>query len=155
MALDQMGEEECLFHCANLQGVILGVGLTMLEQYFHDESSSASETVEKSASGKRRKSSTPLASHTLDIDDDDDAYPLPSGKGKKAKLGIGYAGDVREDVRNLDPLTLYSWFTVNPEHRPTRGSGSAETQRSEAVDAPRRHSSLPALSPPCRWWEAE
>lgn len=98
MASNQLDEEECLFHCANLQGAILGVGLTMLEKYFLEESTPSGEAPEKPASGKRRKAPTGQTHHAAALDDDDDAYPLPLTKGKKAKLGIGYAGDIREDV---------------------------------------------------------
>ncbi|KAI0690863.1 ubiquitin conjugating enzyme family protein [Cytidiella melzeri] len=97
MNANQLDEKECLFHCANLQGVILGVGLTMLEQYFHDENTGVVENTEKPVNGKRRKAPAAQVHHPADVDDDDDIYPLPSSKGKKAKLGIGYAGDVRED----------------------------------------------------------
>ncbi|KAI0340853.1 ubiquitin conjugating enzyme family protein [Trametopsis cervina] len=97
MSANQLEPDECLFHCANLQGVILGVGLTMLEQYFlHESGGNSADQSDKGSNGKRRKAPLPPA-HMLDLDDDDDAYPLPSGKGKKAKLGIGYAGDIRED----------------------------------------------------------
>ena len=104
MTTSQMDEQECLFHCANLQGVILGVGLTMLEKYFLEETSSSGDVPEKPANGKRRKPQT-VQAHHADLDDDDDAYPPPPSKGKKAKLGIGYAGDIREDVSQtlVDP----------------------------------------------------
>ncbi|KAI0787135.1 hypothetical protein BC629DRAFT_1582278 [Irpex lacteus] len=76
--------EECLFHCANLQGAILGSVLLCWRN-------TSSRRVllwrgtRETCQGKRP------------LDDDDDAYPLPLTKGKKAKLGIGYAGDIRED----------------------------------------------------------
>jgi hypothetical protein len=34
----------------------------------------------------------------LDPDDDDDNYLTPPALGKKLKVGIGYAGDQKEDV---------------------------------------------------------
>ncbi|KAI0092127.1 ubiquitin conjugating enzyme family protein [Irpex rosettiformis] len=97
MTQNQLDENECLFHCANLQGAILGVGLTMLEKYFLEESGPAGDVPDKPINGKRRKAPAVQAHHGADIDDDDDSYPLPSMKGKKAKLGIGYAGEIRED----------------------------------------------------------
>lgn len=72
----------------------------MLEQFFLDDSPISSNTVsDKPATGKRRKAAQ--STQMQDMEDDDDAYPLLSGKGKKAKLGIGYAGDAREDVSIL------------------------------------------------------
>ncbi|KAI5116954.1 hypothetical protein M0805_001927 [Coniferiporia weirii] len=85
-------DENPLFHCANLQGVVLGVGLAMLEHMFteqvEDASSSGSENLRK------RKSPTVRA---IDPDDDDFVYYSSATKGKKAKGGIGYAGSPRED----------------------------------------------------------
>ncbi|KAI0677647.1 ubiquitin conjugating enzyme family protein [Trametes maxima] len=92
-----------LFHCANLQGVILGVGLAMLEKAYVDDSLDASNGQKPGdrTSRKRRKMEAPPAP-TLELNDEDDEdeeayYPIPI-QGKKAKLGTGYAGDVREDM---------------------------------------------------------
>ncbi|KAH9939239.1 ubiquitin conjugating enzyme family protein [Epithele typhae] len=91
-----------LFHCANLQGVILGVGLAMLEKSFVDVADLAAPKSDKT-SRKRRKPDAP-ASHLIptelheDDDDDEDNYYPNLVKGKKPKLGTGYAGDVREDM---------------------------------------------------------
>ncbi|CAL1700032.1 unnamed protein product [Somion occarium] len=87
-------QHDCLFHCPNLQGVILGVGLAMLESKF-------TEDLEQSASDKTRKRrqvqiSTPQPLE-VDVEEDDDFYP-PISQTKKMKLGIGYAGDAREDT---------------------------------------------------------
>ncbi|TFK43556.1 hypothetical protein BDQ12DRAFT_675170 [Crucibulum laeve] len=85
-----------LFHCSNLQGVILGGGLSMLEQLFSEQTQESSESKEPSTRNKkRRKTDTPTA---VDLDDDDDTYygaNVPAGK--KAKGGTGYAGDLKED----------------------------------------------------------
>lgn len=98
-----MGSDEPLFHCSNLQGVILGVGLFMLEQMYYEQvhdSSSSSDTQPRN--NKRRKvdsSGTRVSSHSsTPVDDDDDVY-YATLQGKKAKGGTGYAGDVKEDVR--------------------------------------------------------
>ncbi|THH29394.1 hypothetical protein EUX98_g4806 [Antrodiella citrinella] len=86
-------EEDVLFHCPNLQGVLLGVGLAMLEQTFLEE---APATIPKPANGKRRKAE-PIPIHVpFDDDEDDEEYP-PITQTKKLKLGVGYAGDARED----------------------------------------------------------
>ena len=64
---DQMGKltlaENPLFHCANLQGVILGVGLAMLEQLF------AEQVDDAAIPGNKRKSLTDT--QTVDADDED------------------------------------------------------------------------------------
>ncbi|KAF4602410.1 hypothetical protein EYR40_005617 [Pleurotus pulmonarius] len=97
-----MGSDEPLFHCSNLQGVILGVGLFMLEQMYYEQvhdSSSSSDTQPRN--NKRRKvdsSGTRVSSHSsTPVDDDDDVY-YATLQGKKAKGGTGYAGDVKEDT---------------------------------------------------------
>ena len=91
-------EKNCLFHCSNLQGVILGVGLAMVEHRFIDEKQEKTpQKAAKSATGKRRKATTNVASAPYDLDED--GLPIVGGgNGKKAKLGIGYAGDIKEDV---------------------------------------------------------
>ena len=92
-------EDDPLFHCSNLQGVILGVGLSMLEHMFSEQSQECiSDQEHKARNSKRRKMDVPT-SHTpnQDGDDDDEVY-YANVQGKKAKGGIGYAGDQREDV---------------------------------------------------------
>ncbi len=89
---------EALFHCADIQGVITGVGLTMLEQLFEKPNQDLSE-VENNAghttrNSKRRKIDI-NSSH--DVDDEDIVYY--ANVGKKQKVGIGYDGDAMEDVR--------------------------------------------------------
>jgi hypothetical protein len=88
-----------LFHCSNLQGIILGVGLAMLEQLYHDQLQNPPGSENKVRTSKRRKTdpviNTPMI---LDPDDDDDNYLSPPPQGKKSRLGVGYAGDQKEDV---------------------------------------------------------
>ncbi|KAI0650839.1 ubiquitin conjugating enzyme family protein [Trametes meyenii] len=92
-----------LFHCANLQGIILGIGLAMLEKAYVDDSLDASNSHKPGdrTSRKRRKvEAPPIPTVELNDDDEEDEeayYPIPI-QGKKAKLGTGYAGDVREDM---------------------------------------------------------
>ena len=96
-------DENPLYHCADLQGVILGVGLTMLEQVFADQvadaaaRSAGASTTKPSGNTKKRKADTNALHTPMDPDDVDDLY-YSTGKGKKAKGGVGYAGNVREDV---------------------------------------------------------
>lgn len=88
-----------LFHCSNLQGIILGVGLAMLEQLYHDQLQNLHGTENKVRTSKRRKTDPVMnAPMILDPDDDDDNYLSPPCQGKKSKLGVGYAGDQKEDV---------------------------------------------------------
>lgn len=89
-----------LFHCSNLQGVILGIGLSMLEQVYADVVHEPSDNQDaKARATKKRKMDIPNHVSPPDGDDDDMYYgALGHGKGKKAKGGTGYAGDGREDV---------------------------------------------------------
>jgi len=88
-----------LFHCSNLQGIILGVGLAMLEQLYHDQLQNLHGTENKVRTSKRRKTDPVMnAPMILDPDDDDDNYLSPPCQGKKSKLGVGYAGDQKEDT---------------------------------------------------------
>ncbi|KAJ7781258.1 hypothetical protein B0H16DRAFT_1497657 [Mycena metata] len=87
-----------LFHCADIQGVILGVGLSMLEQMFTEqahESSAAAQDPKARSSSKRRKTGKMFSKDT--DDDDDEAYYNLGSSGKRAKGGVGYAGDQKED----------------------------------------------------------
>ena len=90
-----------LFHCSDLQGIILGVGLSMLEQMFieqvRNEDGHKRVTTPKSKKRKAEHGGIPLL--TADADDDDEPYYAT--KGKKVKGGIGYAGNAREDVCRL------------------------------------------------------
>jgi hypothetical protein len=93
-----------LFHCSNLQGVILGIGLAMLEMMFveHRQQSAdeQSQGAPKAKSSKKRKMDL-HSSTTNGDDDDDDTYYMSLPAGKKARGGTGYAGDGREDVSCL------------------------------------------------------
>ena len=90
-------DENPLFHCANLQGVLLGVGLTMLEQEFTAQLEQSSSPT-PAGNSKKRKAKVSSAVVALD-DEDDEQYYAAVSKGKKPKsVGIGYAGDKLEDV---------------------------------------------------------
>ncbi|KAF4619548.1 hypothetical protein D9613_005238 [Agrocybe pediades] len=87
--------DDPLFHCSNLQGVILGVGLTMLEQLFNEQNQDQSDAADSSIrNNKRRKTNT---TSTQDGDEEDGTY-YANIKGKKSKGGTGYDGDVTEDT---------------------------------------------------------
>ncbi len=78
----------------------------MLEKAFLDDTQEpGSQKPGDRTSRKRRKPEAPIHHpivlgdpHDEDDDDDDAYYPIVV-QGKKAKLGTGYAGDAREDVR--------------------------------------------------------
>ncbi|KAJ3547662.1 hypothetical protein NMY22_g1567 [Coprinellus aureogranulatus] len=82
-----------LFHCSDLQGIILGVGLLMLEQTFveQQEGHSSAELAGQSRDTKRRKT------EKTSSDSDSGSFFGFGGSSKKAKGGIGYAGDLKED----------------------------------------------------------
>ncbi|CAE6396356.1 unnamed protein product [Rhizoctonia solani] len=84
------GVANVLFHCANLQGVILGIGLHMIEQLFQEQHRTHDDTV---GGTKKRKVSPQAGSY----DDDDEYMSNEMVRGKKAKAGTGYAGMGKED----------------------------------------------------------
>ncbi|KAF8913873.1 hypothetical protein CPB84DRAFT_1669268 [Gymnopilus junonius] len=86
--------EDPLFHCSNLQGVILGVGLTMLEELFNEQNQDQLDIADPSMRNTKRRKTDGTA---LDVDDEDVLY-YANVVGKKAKGGTGYAGDVTEDT---------------------------------------------------------
>ncbi|OXC68093.1 hypothetical protein AYX13_03304 [Cryptococcus neoformans] len=75
--------QEALLHCPNLQGVILGVGLHMIEKTFSQgrDHTSCADKGGKTPPSKKRKTN------------DNPSFV----KGKGAVKGTGYAGNVQED----------------------------------------------------------
>lgn len=95
----QSQDEDILFHCPNLQGVLLGVGLFTLENKYTEQYSPATldgVSQSKSRNPKRRKMGTGNSSPASEVDDYD--YGISGPVGKKAKGGTGYAGSQKEDV---------------------------------------------------------
>ena len=86
-----------LFHCSDLQGIILGVGLLMSEQTFvgQQQDPTPAEPTDQSRDSKRRKT------EKTSSDNDSHSFFAFGGSSKKAKGGIGYAGDVKEDVGRI------------------------------------------------------
>ena len=75
------------------------MGLYMLEQLYIEETKYVpSPPVEKNAKKRKAQSNIPSA---VEFEEDDDVYYGGKGKRAKAKGGIGYAGDIREDVRKF------------------------------------------------------
>ncbi|THV08584.1 hypothetical protein K435DRAFT_740799 [Dendrothele bispora CBS 962.96] len=91
-------DDQSLFHCSDLQGVILGIGLFLIEQMFSEQDVERVEGKEPQVRNtKRRKTNTTKRPDTdITPDDDDDMY-YGLIRGKKQKGGIGYAGDQKED----------------------------------------------------------
>ncbi|KAF9534355.1 hypothetical protein CPB83DRAFT_889347 [Crepidotus variabilis] len=92
-------DENPLFHCATLQGVILGVGLSMLEHMFEQNPQSDPEPVgtppEPTGRNSKRRKLDISSSH--DVDDEDAIYNPFSSAAGKARVGTGYDGDATED----------------------------------------------------------
>lgn len=85
-------DDNSLFHCSNLQGIILGVGLFMLEQMFDDQNKETPDHKEhKVRVSKRRKTD-----FSDDLEDEDGVY-YTAVQNKKKKGGVGYAGNLKED----------------------------------------------------------
>ncbi|KII94754.1 hypothetical protein PLICRDRAFT_47766 [Plicaturopsis crispa FD-325 SS-3] len=90
-------DDDPLFHCSNLQGVILGIGLSMVESLFAERAQDMSDdSSEAPRTSKKRKMASVPKPPISTIEDDDDYYPTTTGKKAKSG-GIGYAGDQRED----------------------------------------------------------
>jgi hypothetical protein len=74
----------------------------MLEQVYADVLQEPTDDRDKARTTKKRKMdvATSTSHPSSPGDDEDDMYwvAMGHGKGKKAKGGTGYAGDVKEDV---------------------------------------------------------
>lgn len=93
--------DDPLFHCSDLQGVILGVGLTMLDDAFRRQDQEVLDTSEGSVrTTKRRKTD-----QARDTEDDGSPSPFEAPRDKRNQGGTGYAGNVAEDVRFLSRLS--------------------------------------------------
>ncbi|WWC92891.1 uncharacterized protein L201_007853 [Kwoniella dendrophila CBS 6074] len=110
---------ESLLHCPNLQGVLLGIGLQMIETAFSSRSDSSKLASSTSNSGslqtqpsKKQKTgllntssnktlsllgSGDIANGSTDPDSEDEPDWSGSGEGTKAVKGTGYAGSGKED----------------------------------------------------------
>ena len=71
----------------------------MLEHLYHEHVQLISGSQDSKGRNKRRKVEVITPTMAVDGDDDDDIYPTNPIVGKKSKVGIGYAGEVKEDVR--------------------------------------------------------
>lgn len=78
----------------------------MLESKFTEDLEqrpSSGATGDKTRKRRQAQTTTPQLPTGMDLveEDEDDIYP-PVAQTKKLKLGVGYAGDVREDVRGIN-----------------------------------------------------
>lgn len=87
-------DDNVLFHCSNLQGVILGIGLGILEQQFIEDTGGDNDS-NPGRTSKRRKTSP-----------NEESF-LHQGRGTRAKGGTGYAGDQKEDVGHSPSIVGY------------------------------------------------
>ena len=97
-------KQDPLLHCADLQGAILGVGLTMLEQLFESRGQEQPEQVENNSSRNSKRRKIDITSF-YDVDDVDVVYYV--NVGKKQKGGTGYDGDASEDVRTFNCISYF------------------------------------------------
>jgi hypothetical protein len=113
-------DDNPLFHCSNLQGVILGVGLSMLEQLFSEQNQEIPDNKEhKARMFKRRKTDS-----GPDYEDEDSG-PFSNAHGQKKRGGTGYAGDQKEDVclKSLVPMPLLKFRRIPDSWRPKPHNG--------------------------------
>lgn len=92
----------------------------MLEQTFADQVATAAQKAGSAAVNpgtniKKRKAEANAFQQAKDLDDFDDLY-YSNGKGKKPKGGIGYAGNMREDVVLHSLHQSYSLITKLIRH---------------------------------------
>jgi hypothetical protein len=113
-------DDNVLFHCSNLQGVILGIGLGILEQQFVEDTGNDGDNSGRTS--KRRKTSP-----------NEEGFLHP-GRGTRAKGGTGYAGDQKEDVGHSliisDHFTVF-FMSACLDLGTTGSTGCAESQRCE------------------------
>jgi hypothetical protein len=146
-----------LFHCSDIQGVILGNGLSMLEQVYANIIQEHTDDGDPNARTiKRRKmdvSVTPSHVSTPDFDDDDDVYygALGHGKGKKAKGGTGYAGDGKEDV-SLIPALMKMSLMWCPDFRTSRSPRQSTPKGREDREITHSNPRLPSFASSAGWW---
>lgn len=119
-------DDDPLFHCSNLQGVILGIGLSMLEQLFSEQTQDQIQELLESKDNKTRSSKRRKTDSTLDLDDDDTVY-YASVQGGKKRGGTGYAGEQKEDVSS-DVVYVYTLCLLHLDFWTNRSPGSPARQ---------------------------
>ncbi|QRV91387.1 ubiquitin-conjugating enzyme [Ceratobasidium sp. AG-Ba] len=85
----------------NFPGVILGIGLHMIEQLFTEQHKSPDELVPGTEGGSKKRKVSPSGAAMAQVnsayDDEDEYLSGDLARGKKAKAGTGYAGQGKED----------------------------------------------------------
>jgi hypothetical protein len=104
-----------------LQGVILGIGLSMLEQLFSEQTQEQTQDYLESKDHRARSFKRRKTEATPDIDDDDTVY-YASVQGGKKRGGTGYAGDQKEDVC-CDIVYIYTRRSISIDFRTNRSAG--------------------------------
>lgn len=95
---EKKANNDPMFHCANIQGAVLGVGLAMVERTLSEQNEEAAR--DDAQSNKRRKpGATGTPQDSDDANDTPSMFSFKKPKKEKNKGGIGYAGDQKEDVR--------------------------------------------------------
>lgn len=101
----------------------------MLEQLFNEQTQESSEHQErKTTRNKRRKTDSAVTAALTDNEDEDDVYY--ASVGKKVK-GIGYAGDVKEDVSAslFNSLVIISCFLQTSGQQETQAIQNAKDKK--------------------------
>ncbi|CCA72505.1 hypothetical protein PIIN_06442 [Serendipita indica DSM 11827] len=93
-----IGADDPLFHCGNLQGLMIGMGLAIVQMQ-HDSQDASSKDLQTPSSPdepekKKRKLGTSLKSVVPGFL----SGPSEDDEAAKKKSGIGYAGNVKEDM---------------------------------------------------------
>lgn len=123
-------EYDKLLHCFDIQGILIGVGLHLIERSFGHKTAAGSES--SSPPTKKRKklqipSLAPASTGTWtpdpdgDDDDDYDVYDVGLGggsgsTGSRAAKGTGYAGAGTEDVGCVLAVITLTLVTRNQAH---------------------------------------
>ena len=95
---------DALLHCSDLQGILLGVGLYMIDQMYHIQLNHKSTAQPMKKRRKLSHNSTGSAQDhgQLPHSDYEDEFPQASHKskvpGKGAPGGTGYAGGMHDDM---------------------------------------------------------
>lgn len=103
---------DVLLHCPDLQAVILGVGLSLVEKLYYSDLQTPSGSSPNLRPAKKTKLETPNVNDQLSIELDPDEIMISRhhrGRNPGPK-GVGYGGVAsgRDDVR---PFVFRGWFS--------------------------------------------
>ena len=113
------------------------------------------EDQDKARTTKKRKMdvATSASQPATPGDDDDDMYwgAMGHGKGKKAKGGTGYAGEVKEDV-SIRPFIRLEPYSLVSDLRSSRSTSHSAPERRENRPITYPNPCLPSFTTPTRRW---